>query len=471
MRISRESCSPLASLAAALFLGGCPATAEQVAPPQYSFYFPTGLALSPDERYLFVVNANSDLRYSAGSIQVIDLDQVDALADTWNGSNGTYAAPCKPFAARPKILSCKTTADDGSATSGMVGGSSVQIGSFGVSVALQPVAEGGAPSPKARAFATVRGDPSITWATFDSATGALDCGGTGDFPRCDEPHRLVRFRNDATLPSLSPEPFDIAIDPLNERAYASDLTSGHVTLMSAPRDIEKPPILEDAIGSLWALNTLTGTLGAVGVAPRLPGDPRGLVYVTSRSEARVSLVHAVDGPPDANGRPTATLVRTASFFYAGLTAQGDPGDARNLAFTPDGNRALLISRTPPALQVFDTSLDASGTPLNRPLGIIEVCAQAANLGVADFGEGARVALPCFSTGQVWVIDPETFSLVAVEDAGRGPSGVAVSARHKKIYVGNYAEDTVTIIDARPGSPTQHRAVLFLGTARNVQNPT
>jgi len=71
------------ALGAAAALAGCPAGAESVAPPQYDFYFPTGFAISPDERYLFVLSANSDLRYSAGSMQVIDLAQVDAVADAW----------------------------------------------------------------------------------------------------------------------------------------------------------------------------------------------------------------------------------------------------------------------------------------------------------------------------------------------------------------------------------------------------
>jgi DNA-binding beta-propeller fold protein YncE len=69
---------------------------------------------------------------------------------------------------------------------------------------------------------------------------------------------------------------------------------------------------------------------------------------------------------------------------------------------------------------------------------------------------------------VWIIDGTTLRLVSVEDAGRGPTGIVASARHKKIYVGNYAEDTITVIDAAPGSTTQNRAVLRLGEPRPLE---
>jgi DNA-binding beta-propeller fold protein YncE len=444
-----------------LALAACTASASQVAPPVNDFYFPTGLAITPDERFLFVVNANSDFRYSAGSIQVVDLDAVDAVANGWR-DGASAPAGCSPIAARPTILSCPSAGL-------VVQNAGVQIGNFGVSAAVMPLEQDGAPSSSVRVFVTVRGDPSITWADFDSNHPALTCASGGPFARCDQPHRLVRYRDDADLPSLPPEPFDVALDPLSERGYVTHLTTGQVTLITAPNTVGSTPRLETVVGHLWNLSNVDGTLGATGVAPRLPGDPRGLVYVTSRSEARVSLLHAVTGPLGSDGKPTTDLAETSSFLYDGLTAPGDSGDARNLAFSADGNHGYFISRTPPALRLFDTSLDEKGAPRDRELGIVEVCRQPANLALADFGEGVRAAVPCFADGQLWVVDPEGLRLIAVEDAGRGPSGVAVSARRKKIYVGNYAEDTLSIIDATPGSPWQHRSVLRIGTPRGT-NP-
>src|SRR5262249_20584515 len=103
------------------------------------------------------------------------------------------------------------------------------------------------------------------------------------------------------------------------------------------------------------------------------------------------------------------------------------------------------------------------------VGTVELCDQAGNMALADFGEGLRLALPCFTTGQVMVVDPEGQRILAVQDAGRGPNGIAASAVHQKSYVGNYAEDTIMVIDATPGSVSQNRVVVRIGNFRIVEH--
>ena len=51
-------------------ISACTASSEEVGPPKDELYFPTGMALSPDNSVAFVVNANSELRYNSGSISV-----------------------------------------------------------------------------------------------------------------------------------------------------------------------------------------------------------------------------------------------------------------------------------------------------------------------------------------------------------------------------------------------------------------
>jgi DNA-binding beta-propeller fold protein YncE len=127
-----------------------------------------------------------------------------------------------------------------------------------------------------------------------------------------------------------------------------------------------------------------------------------------------------------------------------------------------------VSRTPSSLKVFDTSLDATGAPRNDLIGVMEICDQPATLELADFGRGPRVILPCFLTGQVWVIDPLTFTIESIEDVGRGPTSVSVSLSRKRIYVSNYAEDTLSVLDATPGARTEARMVLRIGTPRPTE---
>ncbi|HEU5055652.1 MAG TPA: hypothetical protein VFU21_03980, partial [Kofleriaceae bacterium] len=76
-----------AACALALLLSaGCPATSEEVRPPSDQFYFPTGMAISPDQELIFVANANSDLRYDGGMVIPVSLARVDAIIAEWLGT-------------------------------------------------------------------------------------------------------------------------------------------------------------------------------------------------------------------------------------------------------------------------------------------------------------------------------------------------------------------------------------------------
>ena len=46
-------------------------------PPATQFYFPAGIAMDPDGRHLYVSNANADLRYGGGTVQMVDLHRFE----------------------------------------------------------------------------------------------------------------------------------------------------------------------------------------------------------------------------------------------------------------------------------------------------------------------------------------------------------------------------------------------------------
>jgi DNA-binding beta-propeller fold protein YncE len=235
------------------------------------------------------------------------------------------------------------------------------------------------------------------------------------------------------------------------------LTSGAVTLAEAPVDGDDP-LLVDAVAGLFASDPVTGVRGAVGAAGRLPGSAGDRIYVTSRSEARIQTLTVVR--PEGSRFPT--IVPGDFFFLTGGVQPSD--DSRGIAFSPDGNRAFIINRDPPILHVVDTSMSELGTPRNEFIGGIELCREASNLIVGDVGRGTRVYVACFRDGQVWSIDPEGFVVEAITDVGRGPHAVAVSARHGLLFVTNFLENTIAVIDVSPGSITESRVVLRLGRA-------
>jgi DNA-binding beta-propeller fold protein YncE len=423
-----------AALAALVFAAGCPADASDVGPPRDQIFFPAGMAMSPDESVLFVVNANSELKHNRGAVSVIDLDLVDALLA------GEMADECVSDASA--ILQCNERA-------AIRADAGAQIGNFATDIRLQTLTDGAL-----RLFVTVRGDPSVTW--LDYRDGDLDCADDEVIEICGEDNRLTRLRNDVELPSISDEPFGLYVDSTNGYAMVTHLTTGNVSLIDAPPD-GAPPVLADAIGGLFPANPNTGVRGAVGIAGRRPGTPSDLVYAVSRSSSLVQMLYVYRGPV---GHP---LIAPSEFFF--LSSVQPSSDARGIAFGADGSLLYALNRAPPMLHVIDTRLDDTGVPKNTLLHATEICDDAANLVVGDVGRGERAWLTCFPNGQVWVVAPTGDEPTAIIDVGRGPHSLVLAPTRQKLYVANFLEDTIAVIDLTPGAPTENEVVLRLGTPR------
>ncbi len=432
----------LAGMSLAALLAGCPASSEDVQPPADELYFPTGLAISPDERYLFVSNANSDLRHESGTLQVIDLDVVEALATAWV-EDGIESSGCDADLDLRETLIC----DDELA---IIEDATVRIGNFAGEVVVQELGDG-----SLRVFTPSRGDPSLVWADFDAAAEELVCSSSGEVnPRCDSSHRLDQLRDDPESLTLAEEPFGIHVNSATGHLFLTHLTTGNVTLATSPPDGSDDPLLVDVKGGFFASGT-NGIRGAVGVAARSQNDPNDLVYVTSRAESRVQMLH-VEEPGDG-GFP---LIVPTDFFF--LNTVFPAQESRAIAFSGDGSRAFVVNRRPPTMITVDTTLDDAGRPRNEVLNATELCAQASLMAVTNSGDGERVYVSCFRDGQVWVIDPENARLDAVVNAGRGPNAIVASPSRHHIYVANFLEDTIAVIDTTPGSATEHRVVLRVG---------
>lgn len=442
-RLAKSLMQRFAALAlAALMLSACPASSEDVRPPSDQFFFPTGIAMTEDQRTLFVANANSDLRYDSGSITVVDLEKVASIASDWL-ANGTV--PNGECDKDPSVVSTLVCNED----QVIQEASTIRTGNFATEIGVQLLDSG-----DSRIFAAVRGDPSLTWIDFDAATGALECGGGGgDLPRCDNDHRLNRMRNDISLGGLAPEPFGVYVDSAAGFVVLTHLAQGAVSLAHAPPD-GSPPVLSDALGGVFEPDFVTRVRSSLGAAARLPG---GRVYVTSRSEDRVQMFTVV-----RVGEQLPSLVPGNFFFLRGVEPSDD---GRGIQFRADGQEAYVVNRSPPMLHILDTSIDETGAPRNELTRAVELCASASNLVVGDLGRGERVYVACFREGQVWVVDPASATLESIIDVGRGPQALVVSQTHQQLYVSNYLEDTVAVIDLNPTSTTENRVVLRLGHTR------
>ncbi len=153
----------------------------------------------------------------------------------------------------------------------------------------------------------------------------------------------------------------------------------------------------------------------------------------------------------------------SDFFFLRDVLPSD--DGRGITFSDDGDTAYVLNRSPAVLQVLDTSLDNTGRPRNSLRQAIEICSNASNLTVGDLGAGDRVFVTCFREGQVWVLDPIGGGVDAIIDVGRGPQAIAIAPSRNQLYVTNFLEDTVAVVDLEVASPTENRVVLRLGRTR------
>lgn len=436
-------------------LAACTASAEEVRPPVDELFFPTGIAISPDESVLFLANGNSELRYDSGSISVIDLALVDTIVNDWVG-NTVVPAGCSVDADHVESLVCDTRRNQGGPAfiSEQAG---VRVGNFATDIAVQDLDNG-----RLRLVIPTRGDPSIAWADWDGTSLGCNAGAEG-FSLCDDDHRLSFAVTDPDV-AIPEEPFGVFADSAGEFAMVTHLTTGAVTLINSPKN-ENATIV-DITASVF-LPDQNGLRGATGVAGRSPKTANDIVYVASRTEDRVQ-TFTVGRPPNDAG----PYLLAGDYFFLDFVGgnTGNSVDSRGIAFSPTGDRLYLVNRRPPSLQVLDTSLNEQGVPANKPLGATDICRQASTVTVADSGDGERAYVTCFQDGQIYVIDPRP-GQVLVDDivlVGRGPYSVVAAPGRKRLYVTNFLEDTLAVIDITPNAPTRNRVVLRIGIPRNLR---
>jgi YVTN family beta-propeller protein len=464
----------------------CTASGEDVRPPEDELFFPSGLAVSPDEAVLFVANANSELRYDSGSIGVIDLETVTNVIDSWVPIPAPDPAPDPDLCmAKPNPGDCAPDLDHREtlicdAAKVLNIGAGVRIGNFATDIALQNFGNN-----TARLIVPTRGDPSIAWADY-TAEGKLSCAaGSAGFALCDDAHRLATVQSDPDTPPIPDEPFGVFADPgppgtggefAQGFAIVTHLTNGAVTLIDSPKNGNAQ--VADVAVNLFAPDPTTGEGSATGVAGRTPGEDGNIIYVGSRSEDRIQTFTV--GRPNNNALP---YLLPSTFFFldavGGSPGVGGSSDTRGMQFAPTGDRLFVVNRRPPSLQIFDTTLGPDGVPRNEATGASDICRQASTLTVFGKDDNERAYVTCFQDGEVYVVDPRGTSQVEdIITVGRGPYSVVATtyaARYPStepmcqatidrslLFVSNFLEDTIAVVDVTPSSPTRNRVVLRIG---------
>jgi len=181
--------------------------------------------------------------------------------------------------------------------------------------------------------------------------------------------------------------------------------------------------------------------------------------VQSRSEDRIQMMTVArqDGAPPF-------LVPVEHFFLNAVGgAGGISGDSRGVVFDGTGDRAYMINRSPPSMMVYDTSIDVQGQPTNRLVTAVDVCREASSIALANSGDGNRVYVSCFQSGELYSIDPRGLGVVeAVTVLGRGPFAVAAAASRRLLFVSTFIDNSIAVVDIDPVSADRYRVVMRIG---------
>lgn len=366
---------------------------------------------------------------------------------------------------------------------------------------------------KSYLMAPVRGDPAVYWFELDSegdATGRSPfCGQQKDGDRndgvdearCDDDHRLTNLFNQRARAGLPIEPYSLTVSPDPEAlpyAYVGHTGSSAITLISLEGamglDGPERPVIVD-FGGLAASTNITGGYG-IAQRPCDPADPPGVTQNCTRPLAVTSLrfdrlltqftaSKLLDQLPEGTGELTcrdldqplqetdpgevecnAQLEADLQFSPGGLVVPGGIGTPTlgATAYSEDGDELFVVQTNPGALIRLDTSVDDTGEVLNFPSGQVEVCSRANELSLFEdpAGNGRFGLVSCYLVGQIYVVDLDSFQVVAVVQTGTGPHHMEPDLARKVVYVANSLDATVSVIDMNRDNRTRFSEIARLG---------
>jgi hypothetical protein len=201
-------------------------------------------------RWMFVTNANSDIRYNGGSIVAIDLNAwFTAMDGELSPAESVPDAdrPCRRDSLDTDLTECAEEFFIAEEVTVHTGSFSLVPAAWDCEVELTEPADETGVRPRrierhcaeeqARILVPVNGDPSIVWATISGGLSdrasdepRIECGqgSQSDTRRCGEDHRLRYVRDDDSLLPLPREMTNILVspDPRYPLAYLAHDTQG-----------------------------------------------------------------------------------------------------------------------------------------------------------------------------------------------------------------------------------------------------
>ncbi len=392
---------------------------------------PTGLALSPEGRLLFVTNGNWDRSQARGGVLTLDLAAL--------GGDGKACAAAPAQGRR----SCDAAAM-------VVPGGAVGLGSAVGNLAVdRPGGDGG----PLRLLTVQRLPSAVVW--MDVVEGddgpMLDCGQADD-GECDDVHVLDQAfdRPGVELPD---DPSRVVVDDQGYRfAYVPHLLGGAISLVAL--DGELGPELADVVGEFYRSDPFDETeyAGGFGVDARpcdLANPPAGsrectrsVLYTSQRffpSVRRFAVAPGLDVlvPGDESSLATVNPESVHQQPYLGDLAFEDPAGGTSL---------LVVQTTPASLLRVDTTVADDGDPRDAVVGMLPLCEQPNLLALHRPSAGEPLALvSCFADGELAIVGLSSWRVLAQLALGAGANEIAIDAVAQRAYVANTLDDSISVV--------------------------
>ena len=449
--------------AAFVSLTACAVERTGYDPPRNDLYHPTGVAVHPNGGFAYVVNANTDLRYNAGTVTPIDLNAI--VPEPNRNPNDPYNIGA--------VLAGETQLID-------------SHGAF-------PILNGDG----TRMFVGTR-EKNVLYAFEVIADGGgVRCGAKGRnrFTTCDDDHTFALsgkiFSDEGTENDTSQPFIGVVAKPVlgfpGEYLFLTHLNAGAISVY----DITPNALTPNPNGFLGVTLLGQDRLGAIVNGTSAIGVTRGpnrqpMIYAGS---SRVLSVR----PPGSSSTlfffdPQAAVDVSAQAgaialqrFLGGNSASID---VKYITSSPNGERTYFLTREPNALVSLDTSLDADGRVKNRFVDVLPLERAPATMvyvpGNAVTGARDLLYVSCYGDGSVLIFDAATLTLVGKHRPfERGPYSLAVSSvlntatgapLRTWVLATYFNDDALLIFDAADPDPSRHTIYARIGTPRESKLP-
>jgi hypothetical protein len=456
----------------------CYSSGSGTDPPPDTFYFPVGLAVSPDGNVLYAANSDFDLQWNGGTLQTYDLAMLRQNAADLISYNlmGSFPDQLGTSAPRDPKGVALTTARPATCASLVPAGlplgescappvpsqdyieESVIIGAFATDAQLSQFAA--SPDNPQRLFIPVRGEAAVTWANIGAAATdpypqqsnplfAIDCG-QGSDNRCTRSagNNALQLGNtrQVTMPG---EPFGMAQSEDGKALAVTSQTDTKVSLLTTGLPGEGPCGAGSATGCPTMQFVLDGLpVGGVGIAA-VPHDPdaptprcqdvgdappcvRPSFLETNRNTAEIDLLRYYDDDGSTLGRPY--LTREATYP---ITSDAVGTDSRGIVIDPTPRLECKAQGNPPA----DCAL--------LPARVFFASRTPAALGTGLIG-----SVPASGVGSY---DPDLLTLLAPVSVPPGPSNVyiapivdALGTLHLRVFLVLFDSNQIAVYDPDTG---------------------